>query len=251
MDRKHEVLTKAEKILTKYKDYDSVYYKELQKSYKEFKNLDLLDKYTIDLYCDHIDGLCDMINQSKNALPMTLCIFFIFIVITVITSFSAYHYFDKGINLKNNIIKANSQTTVKVEYQNLENFNAMSLIADSEYIKLNPLKAKLTIDSTNKKNSYLVHYDIYLVPDNGDLSKDEIIDRNIFMYNIKTNTKDSDIQTLNNREEKKGRILLFSNEAKTNSVENIELRMWLNSRVDESNKNKKYKFKLYIDSYVI
>ena len=250
MDKNKQVLLRAEKILTKYKDYDNVYYKELQKSYKEYRSIDLLDKHTIDLYTEHINGLCDMIDEAKNALPMTIFIFIFFIIMVCITTFSTYTYFIKGAALKNNIIKANAQTSIKIEYGNLDNFNAMTLIANSEYESLNPLTAKISIN-TDSKTACLVHYDIYLEPQNDDISENELMSKDAFIYNLRTQTKNSDIQYLKDKKEKDGKILIFSNEVISNSVEDIELRMWLDSNTDKNNFNKKYRFKLYVDGYVV
>ena len=250
MERSKQVLLRAEKILTKYKDYDNIYYKELQKSYKEYRSIDLLDKNTIDLYTEHIDSLCDMIEEAKNALPMTIFIFIFFIIMVCITTFSTYTYFVKGTALKNNIIKANAQTSIKIEYGNLENFNAMTLIANSEYETLTPLTAKISINTAGKQKC-LVHYDIYLEPQNDDIDAEELMNEDAFIYNLKTETKDSDIQYLKDRTTKKGKILIFSNEVVSNTIENIELRMWLDKNTSINNLNKKYRFKLYVDGYVV
>ena len=250
MERSKQVLLRAEKILTKYKDYDNIYYKELQKSYKEYRSIDLLDKNTIDLYTEHIDSLCNMIEEAKNALPMTICIFIFFIIMVCITTFSTYTYFVKGSALKKNIIKANAQTSIKIEYGNLDNFNAMTLVANSEYESLSPLTAKISVN-TSSKEKCLVHYDIYIEPQNDGLNEDEVMNKDAFVYNLRTETKDSDIQYLKDRTTKKDRILIFSNEVVSNSVENIELRMWLDSNTINNNINKKYRFKLYVDGYVV
>ncbi len=64
---KESVLRKSESYLEKYKDDNSIYYKELKKSFKEYKNIELKDKVTNDLYIKHLNELCEFIKSKKNA----------------------------------------------------------------------------------------------------------------------------------------------------------------------------------------
>lgn len=248
--RINKALLRAESIITKYKDDESVYYQELKKSYKELKHLELPDKTTQELYVEHIERLCDFIVQKKHANIMIaiMSIFFIFMV--CITIYTSYRYYDMSTNLKNNIIKANRNTSLIVNYKNLENFDAVKLSNETEYKDLTPITLSVLAKSEDK-DSYKVHYDVYIIEENDVLEESNIINRDVFLYNVYSNTRDTGIKSLKDASIKDNKILLFSGEIETNKTEDISIRMWIDSKTDKSYLNKKYRFKLYVDGYVI
>lgn len=244
------ILLKAEKTLTSNKFDDSIYIKELEQSYKEYKSLKTIDKTTNDLYIEHISKLCDLIKTKQNANISLVFMLIVFIVMFILTSYSTYKYYDISMHLKNNIIKNNKISSLIVKYKSLENFNALSLSDISEYKELEPLTLSIeakTKDLSDRK----MHYNVYIIEKDEGINKANIISRDNFLFNVKTDDKDSGIKQLKNATITNDKILLFSSEIDSGNTDNIEIRMWIDKNKNESFLNKKYNFTIYVDGYEV
>ena len=245
-----DILLKAEKTLTSCRNEDSIYIKELKQSYKEYKSLKTIDKITNDLYIEHINKLCELIKIKNNANRSLILMLLVFIIMFIMTTYSTYKYYDITNNLKNNIIKNNKISSLIVEYESLNNFNALTLSDISEYQDLVPLT--LSIEAKTKDNSNRkMHYNIYIVEKNGELEKDDIISRDNFLFNIKTKDKDNGIKSLDKVTISNDKLLIFSNYINSGEKDNIEIRMWIDKDKKQDFLNKKYNFTLYVDGYEV
>lgn len=248
--RKQKILIKAEEYLNKYKNDDSIYYKELKKATKDYKELDLTDKITNDLYVEHINQLCDFIKKKNraNLLISLMVMFSIFIVI--LASYSSYKYYTLSNDIKNNILNNNHSTSLIVNYKNIEGFDANTLANEADYLNLKPLTLSVLAKSDDhKKNKY--HYDIYIIEDNEDVAQEKLLSKDALLYDVLSSSKDSGIKQLRNSTFVKDKMLIFSGEVTTNVEEDIDIRMWIDSNTDVDYKNKKYKFKIYVDGYLL
>lgn len=247
---KKKILLKVEKCLKSYKSDNSIYYQQLVSSYNEYKNMDTTDEVINDLYIKHLTELCEYIKERKNAnITITMLILFsIFIV--GIASFTTYKYYSLNNDLKNNLIKHNGRTSLNVHFNDSTNFNANTLSDIEHYMDLIPLS--FSVLATNKDNMEAkVHYDVYLVEQNDDIDPNIKITKDVFLYNINTKSRESGVKALKNATMENGRILIFSGETLTNKEEEFELRMWIDSDTKYDYINKKYKFKIIVDGYVI
>ena len=66
MAKDNSVLLRAESIINKYKNDDSIYYRELVKTYKEYKKSTNNDSIRNELYVSHINDLCNLIIEGKR-----------------------------------------------------------------------------------------------------------------------------------------------------------------------------------------
>lgn len=247
---KDNTLTKVQEYLEKYKDDDSIYYKELKKSFEEYKQLDLKDKVTNDLYIKHLNELCDFIKSKRNAGKIMFMLITSSIFIILLCCFTTYKYYQLSRDLESNVLFRNGSTSLSINYSNMENFDANTLSNDSDYKNLEPLTLTLYAnDKNNKKRNF--HYDVYLVEQNDDIEKDSILSKDAFLYNVSSKNKESGIKGLKNATINKDRMLIFSGEMLTNTEEQIDLRMWIDSNTELDYINKKYKFKLYVEGYVL
>ena len=73
----------------------------------------------------------------------------------------------------------------------------------------------------------------------------------MFLYNVSGVDKNSGIKSLKEATIKNNRLLIYTGLLDSKMEEEIEIRMWLdkNSKIDYQ--NKLYKFKLYVDGYVL
>lgn len=248
-NEKEQILTKALNYLNEYKD-ESVYYKELKRAYEEYQTLVTNDPVTNELFVKHINDLCDFLKKRKNANTTITCLVFFIILIVALTSFTAVKYYNLSSDLKRNIVNHNGSTSLNVQFNNPERFEANKLSDMANYMSLDPLT--FTILVTNKNDLDLkVHYDVYLIEENSEVIEDNLISRDAFVYYINSSNRESGIKTLKDTTEVKGKLLLFSGEVNTNKEELVSLRMWIDSNTNVDYLNKKYKFKLYVDGYVI
>lgn len=244
------ILLKAEKTLTNSKNDNSIYIKELEQSYKEYKSLKTIDKTTNDLYIEHINKLCELINTKNNINLSLAFMLIVFLVMFILTLYSTYKYYDISNNLKNNIIKNNKISSLIVEYKSLQNFNALSLSDVSEYNDLVPLTLSIeakTKDLSNRK----MHYNVYIIEKMEGIDKNNIITKDNFLYNVKTKDKDSGIKYLDKAIINNNKILLFSSDINSGEVDDIEIRMWIDKNKNSEFLNKKYNFTIYVDGYEV
>lgn len=247
---KENTLKKTKNYLEKYKDDNSIYYQELKKSYEEFKHLELKDKVTNDLYIKHLNELCDFIKNKKNANRIMFLLITSSIFIILLCSFTTMKYYQLSHDLESNVLFRNGSTSLSVNYSNVEKFNANTLSDDANFKYLEPLTLNLlAYDKSNKQRPF--HYDIYLVPQNDDISEENLLSKDAFLYNVSTGTKESGIKSLKNATMNKNKMLVFSGEMLTNNENQIDLRMWIDSNTDIDYINKKYKFKIFVEGYVL
>lgn len=251
MNKSKEVtLKKVETYLEKYKDDTSIYYEELKKSYKEYKDIDLKDKVTNDLYIKHLNELCDFIKSKKNANRTMFMLITSSIFIIILCCFTTVKYYQLAHDLESNVLFRNGSTSLSVNYSNVENFDANTLSDDANFRYLEPLTLTLLAhDKSNKQK--LFHYDVYLIEQNEDIPSENILSKDAFLYNVSSRNKESGVKGLKNATMKKNRMLIFSGEMPTNEEEQIDLRMWIDSNTDVDYINKKYKFKLFVEGYVL
>lgn len=242
MKKNKKVLNRAEDVLIKYHDEDSIYYQELLKSYNEYVNLNDSDKTTEELYINHIDGLCNMIVEKKNSKSIITTLIIILFIMLCLSTYSTYNYFKMSNDI--NGILHRSNATLSVNYGNLDNFNALTLIDINDYHKLSPLTLSLSSDSVNKS----MKYNIYLIENNDDISEDNLLSRDAFLYNVKSSTKDSGIKSMKNATIKDGKILIYSSSFEPETTDDIEIRMWIDKDAKDY-ENKVYRFKIYVEGY--
>lgn len=250
MDKKNQkVLIKAEEYLKKYSDDDSVYYKELKKSLKEYKELELTDKITNDLYVEHINQLCEFIKQKNraNVLISLMVMFSIFIVL--LASYSTYKYFSLSSEMKDHLLVNNNAISLIVNYKNIEGFNANTLSSEDNYMSLSPLTLSVLAKSKSEKQQKF-HYDVYIIEDNSEIPDNYLISKDAFVYNVLSTSKDNGIKLLKDASEVNDKILIFSGETTTNIEESVNIRMWIDANTNVDYTNKLYKFKIYVDGYL-
>lgn len=245
--RKTKILIRAERIISQFKDDESIYYKELKKSYREYREIKLPDKTTNELYLDHINRLCDLIEQKKNSTVLVAGMFFMILICITLTVISSIKYYDISHNLNKKLDLINNKIDLQISYENLENFNALLLSSSEDYMLLSPLILNIYTES---EKTYDIHYDIYLEEDNKDLLKETTIPRNDLLYSIKTKKRDNGIKNLGESTSVNNDLLIYSSEMKTNKEEKVELRMWIDNK-NKEDLNKKYRFKLNIKCYKI
>lgn len=247
---KEKILNKAHEFLVNYEGDESVYYQELKRAYEEYKKLELSDEVTNELFKKHINDLCDFLNKRKNANATITCLITFIVLIIFLTSFTAIKYYNLSEDLKRSIINHNGSTSLNVEYNNVENFQANKLSDETNFMNLDPLS--FSIIATNKDNLDLrVHYDVYLIEENDDIPASDVLTKEAFLYHVNSSSRQSGIKSLGTATKTKNKLLIFSGEVATNTRETIDLRMWIDSNTTLDYINKKYKFKLYVDGYVI
>ena len=208
-----------------------------------------MDKETNNLYLKHIEELCELMIEKKHANFILIAAVIVFLGISYMAINSSLKYYNASNALNQSIIKANRRVSMLVAYKDLENFNAVNLSDNESFMNLKPLS--LSVVSTSMDNEqFPVKYNIYLIPQNDDLSDDEIIDENLFYYHINTDNGGSDIKSMKDCFVKNNKILLYSGEMLSNSKENIDIRMWINNSNKVDYLNKKYRFKLFVEGEV-
>lgn len=246
MPKKNSVQLRAESIINKYKNDDSIYYRELVKTYKEYKRINNKDSIKNELYVSHINDLCNLIMEGKKS-NITIFLMIIILVIALgLSGYSTYKFIDISNNLNKNIIKVNKANSLIVKFNNLDNFNALVLSDVANYTKLKPLSLNLVNHSVDERD---MHYDIYIVEDNSSMDKEMIIPRDTFLYHVESDSVDNGIKYLGNCIEEGDKLRIFSGTIKANESIDIKLRMWLDSNSQNDYTNKKYRFKIFVDGY--
>lgn len=239
-----KTIKRAQNILNSYPNDDTVYYKELKKSFDEYKNLINIDKTTKDLYLNHINNLTNIIMDSKNSSRIITSLIIVLLAMFFLTSYSTVKYyqmskvFNKGLN--------NAKTSLVVNYDNLKNFDAYTLSSISDYKDIEPLIINL---SSMEKSNNNIHYDVYIIEQNDDVEPEKLLNREVFLYNVKSTSKDAGIKDLKNNTIKDGKILIYSGEFNAQKEDTVEIRMWLDNNVKDY-LNKTYRYKLYVEGYI-
>lgn len=248
MAKDNSVLLRAESIINKYKNDDSIYYRELVKTYKEYKKSTNNDSIRNELYVSHINDLCNLIIEGKRSNITIILMILVLVIALGLSGYSTYKFIDLSNNLNKNIIKVNKANSLIVKFENLDNFNALVLSDVSNYKKLKPLTLNLLNRSVDEKD---MHYDIYLVEENSSIDDDMIIPRDTFLYHVESDSIDNGIKYLGNCIEDGNKIRIFSGTIKANEMIDIKLRMWLDSSSKNDYTNKKYRFKIFVDGYTL
>lgn len=248
MAKDNSVLLRAESIINKYKNDDSIYYRELVKTYKEYKKSTNNDSIRNELYVSHINDLCNLIIEGKRSNITIILMILVLVIALGLSGYSTYKFIDISNNLNKNIIKVNKANSLIVKFENLDNFNALVLSDASNYKKLKPLTLNLLNHSVDEKD---MHYDIYLVEENSSIDDDMIIPRDTFLYHVESDSIDNGIKYLGNCIEDGNKIRIFSGTIKANEMIDIKLRMWLDSSSKNDYTNKKYRFKIFVDGYTL
>ena len=248
MAKDNSVLLRAESIINKYKNDDSIYYRELVKTYKEYKKSTNNDSVRNELYVSHINDLCNLIIEGKKSNITIFLMILILVIALGLSGYSTYKFIDISNNLNKNIIKVNKANSLIVKFENLDNFNALVLSDVSNYKKLKPLTLNLLNHSVDEKD---MHYDVYLVEENSSIDDDMIIPRDTFLYHVESDSIDNGIKYLGNCIEDGNKIRIFSGTIKANEMIDIKLRMWLDSSSKNDYTNKKYRFKIFVDGYTL
>lgn len=239
-----KIIEKIESTIINYSKDKSIYYDELNKTYKEYRSIILPDKTTKDLYLNHMDKICDLIIfRKKSKLYITLMLF-IFTITLMFTTYSYYKYQDIKNNLENNIIKTSNTTSLIVSYKNDDTFNIGVIGDGSSYLTLDPLKIDLYA-SNKEKESKEIEYKVYII------EKEEYnsLIRDNIAYNISILDKDNGINYIKDQKEYNGKILIYSGTIKTDEDIELNLRMW-NKENNLDSLNYKYKFNIYIEGYL-
>lgn len=248
MAKDNSVLLRAESIINKYKNDDSIYYRELVKTYKEYKKSTNNDSIRNELYVSHINDLCNLIIEGKRSNITIILMILVLVIALGLSGYSTYKFIDISNNLNKNIIKVNKANSLIVKFENLDNFNALVLSDVSNYKKLKPLTLNLLNHSVDEKD---MHYDVYLVEENSSIDDDMIIPRDTFLYHVESDSIDNGIKYLGNCIEDGNKIRIFSGTIKANEMIDIKLRMWLDSSSKNDYTNKKYRFKIFVDGYTL
>lgn len=248
MAKDNSVLLRAESIINKYKNDDSIYYRELVKTYKEYKKSTNNDSIRNELYVSHINDLCNLIIEGKRSNITIILMILVLVIALGLSGYSTYKFIDISNNLNKNIIKVNKANSLIVKFENLDNFNALVLSDASNYKKLKPLTINLLNHSVDEKD---MHYDVYLVEENSSIDDDMIIPRDTFLYHVESDSIDNGIKYLGNCIEDGNKIRIFSGTIKANEMIDIKLRMWLDSSSKNDYTNKKYRFKIFVDGYTL
>ncbi|MBO5475661.1 MAG: hypothetical protein J5982_04095 [Bacilli bacterium] len=248
MAKDNSVLLRAESIINKYKNDDSIYYRELVKTYKEYKKSTNNDSIRNELYVSHINDLCNLIIEGKRSNITIILMILVLVIALGLSGYSTYKFIDISNNLNKNIIKVNKANSLIVKFENLDNFNALVLSDVSNYKKLKPLTLNLLNHSVDEKD---MHYDVYLVEENSSIDDGMIIPRDTFLYHVESDSIDNGIKYLGNCIEDGNKIRIFSGTIKANEMIDIKLRMWLDSSSKNDYTNKKYRFKIFVDGYTL
>lgn len=239
-----KTIKRAEVIISKYSNDETIYYKELKKSLEEYKKLYNFDKTTKDLYLNHISNLTNIITDSKNYYRIITSLIIVLLAMFFLTSYSTVKYyqmskvFNKGLN--------NAKASLVVNYDNLQNFDVFSLSTIIDYKELDPLIINL---SSMEKSNNNIHYDVYIIEQNDEVAKENLLNKDSFLYNVKSSNKDSGIKDLKNNITKNGKILIYSGEFNALNEDTVEIRMWLDSN-SKNYINKTYRYKLYVEGYI-
>lgn len=239
-----KIIKRVQNIIAKFPNDDTVYYKELKKSYDEYQKLANIDKTTKDLYLNHLNNLASIITDSKNSSKIIASLVVILLAMFFLTSYSTVKYYQmsKAFNMGAN----NSKSSLVVNYDNLKNFDAYTLSSISDYKEIEPLIINL---SAMDKSNNIIHYDVYIIEQNDNVSPDKLLDRELFLYNVKSTAKDSGIKDLKNNTKKDDKILIYSSEFNALKEETLEIRMWLDNNAKDYI-NKTYRYKLYVEGYI-
>lgn len=244
MKKDKKVLNRAEDVIVKYPDTESVYYQELVKSYNEYVNLSNFDKTTNELYINHIDGLCTMIVEKKHSNLIMLSLIILLLGMLILSTYSTINYYRMSKNINSILYRGNA--VLSVNYGNMENFNALTLANMSEYKNLTPLTLSI---SSNSKSHEQMKYNIYLLEDNDEIAKEILLNRDVFLYNVKSKTRDSGIKALKDATIDDNKILIYSSTFDSFEKDDVEIRMWINPS-SKDYQNKIYRFKIFVEGYV-
>lgn len=248
MDKKtSKILFRAEGLLIQNKNDDSIYYKELRKTYREYRSEELPDKITNDLYLEHINRLCDLVEQRRNSTVIIGGMICMIIICIFLCFYSCMRYQDISKVLSSKMAAYNEKIKLDIKYEGIENFNAMVMSSNEDYMMLSPLTLIIKPTSEHTIN---VHYDIYLEEDNDNVAKDQLLNTENLYFNVKTKTRDNGIKRISDASSVRNKKLVFSSETMTNRDEKVDLRMW----IDNSNKdslNKKYRFSINVSCYPV
>ncbi len=241
--RAKKTLYRAENILNKYINDNSVYYKELHKSYYEFKNIDNLDKTTQDLYITHINKMCDFIVQRRQANILIATMILILIFMITLTSYSTYSYYDLSKNMNQVLLSNKTMSSLIVNYKDMDNLSTKMLINDRDYQSLKPMKIELLNQENDGKESI---YNIYIILDES--LKD---DYKYYSYAINTLKDQTGIKYLKDTQISNNKLLIYSNTLKAQELEEIEIRLWIDKKYKDLVLNKDYKLQIYVDGTII
>ena len=246
-----KIIKQAKELLNTYPKKTNRYYLELEKSFNEFNSSDIFDTETRELYLKYIEQLnsCLVEDRYSNVLICTLGV--VLCCILSLTLYTAHEYNAIAKSLDENVILSKDNVSIVVDYDNMTDFNAFTYSEDSDYKSLEPLKIKIGSQSEDKDN-YTVAYLLYLVEDNNYLNPSELIDRKDFKYGLTVNNRDYGINVMtDDKVEDNHKVLIYSGSIKAGNVDNIDLRIWLNSKDFLLYKNKRYRFKLDVTGYVV
>ena len=238
--KEQKILLKAKHVLNTNKGDTSIYYKQLKTAVKEYKNLKNKDKTTIDIYLEHISKLCELIDEKKSINTSILIVIIAFTLMLFITLYSTIQY--------NSLTKNKKNTTLVVQYKNLETFNKLVLGNNDTYKTLKPLN--LTIKPISKYNENTkMQYNIYLVESNSHYDKNLVLSRNTINYSVMVNNKEETKNRLSYTNSNNNKILLYSSEILANELDNIALRIWLDDTLNEDYLNKYYNYEIVVEGY--
>jgi hypothetical protein len=120
--KEYKIITKANHLLKINKGSKSIYYKELQKTLKEFNSIKNKDVTTINLYLEKISNLCESLDENKQVnITMSIVIITI-ITLLLISVFSVLNYY-KSQNKKEELLEIKTDITFNIEYKNLDVIN--------------------------------------------------------------------------------------------------------------------------------
>ena len=182
--------------------------------------------------------------DSKNSSRIITSLIIVLFAMFFLTSYSTVKYyqmpkvFNKGLN--------NANASLVVNYDNLKNFDAYTLSSISDYKDIEPLIINL---SSMEKSNNIIHYDVYIIEQNDDVEPEKLLNREVFLYNVKSTSKDAGIKDLKNNTIKDGKILIYSGEFNAQKEDTVEIRMWLENNVKDY-LNKTYRYKLYVEGYI-
>ena len=247
----NKIVNKSKKILNDFKDKDNVYYRELSKTFNEYEKIDIFDDDKRFAYLKHLNELNSFLESEKYSNVLIIFMSLVLFTMCGLTFYSAKQYSNLSKQFSDNVILNKDDVSIKVEYLNVENFNALTNLDSDDYSLLDPITIKVS-SASKVKNNYTIKYLVFLEEENEDLSNEVVLNKSDFNYDISVNDgdlgmKDLALQTYYDE----NKILLYSGSFKASEVDNIDFRMWLKDADINSYINKKYKFKLNIQGYVL
>lgn len=231
-------LLKIEKLInSNSKDKDIL---ELKSLYESYTTSDSLDMETKNLYMKYMNDLYKDIIYKREINKNIIMCFISMLVVLTICIFNIIMFNTKTKAIEENVIKANSNTSLIVDYNNLDDF-IMLVLDDSDYLNVEPITIKLKSIS-DASYEYRLRYNIYL---DIDASPNQVDINNI---NYAITNGNTIINNLGEQEINDNRILIYSSTISKNKIEDIDLRLWL-TKLDINKYN--LKFKIYVESYLV